>query len=69
MLILITLLKFQSTDKINGIWWRHHCEDNESINCWYLGNEMKYEPEIWYLEVISDDDFDYDITILINWQN
>ena len=30
---------------------------------------MKYEPEIWYLKVIYDDDFDYDIKILINWQN
>ena len=30
---------------------------------------MKYEAEIWYLEVIYDDDFDYDIKILINWQN
>ena len=26
---------------------------------------MKYEAEIWYLEVIYDDDFDYDIKILI----
>ena len=30
---------------------------------------MKYDAEIWYLEVIYDDDFDYDIKILINWQN
>ena len=31
---------------------------------------MKYETEIWYLEVlICDDDFDYAIKILINWQN
>ena len=69
MLIPIMLLKFESTDKINGTWWRHHCEDNENINFWYLGNEMKYEAEIWCSEVIYDDDFDYDIKILINWQN
>ena len=30
---------------------------------------MKYEGEIWYLEVIYDDDFVYDIKIVINWQN
>ena len=30
---------------------------------------MKCEAEIWYLEAIYDDDFDYDIRILINWQN
>ena len=30
---------------------------------------MKYEAKIWYLEVIYDDDFDYDIKILISWQN
>ena len=30
---------------------------------------MKYEAEIWYLEVIYDDDFDFDIKILINWKN
>ena len=30
---------------------------------------MKYEAEIWYSEVIYDDDFDYDIKILINWQH
>ena len=29
---------------------------------------MKNEAEIWSLEVIYDDDFDYDIKILINWQ-
>ena len=28
---------------------------------------MKYEAELWYVEVIYDDDFDYDIKILINW--
>ena len=69
MLIPIMLLEFESTDKINGIWWRHNCEDNKNINCWYLGNEMKHEVEIWYLEVIYDDDFDYDIKILFNKQN
>ena len=42
---------------------------NENIKCWYLGNEMKYEAEMWCLEVIYDDDFDCDIKILINWQN
>ena len=70
MLILVMLLKFESTDKINGIWCRYHnCKDNEDINCWYLSNEMKYEAEIWYLEVIYDYNFDYDMKILINWQN
>ena len=34
-----------------------------------ISNKMKYEAEIWYLEVIYDDDFDYDIKIVINWQN
>ena len=69
MLIPIMLLKFKSPDKINGIWWQHHFKDNENTNCWYLRNEMKYKAEIWYLAVIYDNDFNYEIKILINWQN
>ena len=43
---------------------------NKNINCWYLGNEIKYEAEILCLEVIyDDDDFSNDIKILINSQN
>ena len=38
-------------------------------NCLYLGKEMKYEAEIWYLVVICDADFDYGIKSLLNWQN
>ena len=34
----------------------------------YLGNEIKYEDEIWYLEVIHDADFDYCVGIRINPQ-
>ena len=30
---------------------------------------MKHKAEIYYLEVIYDADFDYDIKISINWQN
>ena len=66
MLILVMPLKFESTDKINGIRWHHHFKNNENINCWYLGIEMKYEGEVWYLEVIYDDNFVYDIKIVIN---
>ena len=29
---------------------------------------MKYEAEIWYLDVICDADFNYGINSLINWQ-
>ena len=29
---------------------------------------MKYEAEIWYLDVICDADFNYGISSLINWQ-
>ena len=38
-------------------------------NCLYLGNELKYETEIWYLEVICDVDLDYATEIRIDHQN
>ena len=41
----------------------------KTYNCLYLGNEMKYEDEICYQEVIYDTDFGNGIKILINWQN
>ena len=46
MLISIMLQKFESTVKIDHIWWRHHFENNENMKCQYLGNEIKYEAEI-----------------------
>ena len=39
------------------------------MKCQYLGNEIKYEAEICYLEMIHDADFDYCIEIRINRQN
>ena len=46
MLISIMLLKFESTVKMDHIWWRHHSEENENMEYQYLGNEIKYEGEI-----------------------
>ena len=37
--------------------------------CLYLGNEKKYEAEIFYVEVTFDTGFDYGIEIGINCQN
>ena len=38
-------------------------------NCQYLGNKMKYEAEICYVEVAYDADFGYGIEIRINCEN
>ena len=38
-------------------------------NCLYLSNDMKYETEIWYSEVIYDADSVYTNEIRINCQN
>ena len=38
------------------------------MKCQYLGNEIKYEAESWYLVVIYDADFDYCIEIHIKRQ-
>ena len=35
----------------------------------YLGNDKKYETDIWYLEVINDADSVYATEIPINCQN
>ena len=42
MLISIVMLKFELIVKINSIWWRHHFEDNENMNCNYLGDGTEY---------------------------
>ena len=39
------------------------------MKCQYLGNEIKYEAEIWKVEAIYDADFDYCIELCINRQN
>ena len=31
----------------------------KTLNCLYLGNNVKYETVIWYSEVICDADSDY----------
>ena len=45
-------------DKINRIRLRHHFEDKKIWNCQYLGNEIKYGAEIWYVKLTYDADFD-----------
>ena len=42
------MLTFEPTDKINQILC-HHFKDNEKQ---YLGNEIKFQVEIWYLKII-----------------
>ena len=64
MLISIMALKFESTVKIDRIRLRHHFEDNKDIKLpIYLGNETKYETEIWYVGLAYDPDFDDGIEI------
>ena len=41
MLILVMLLKFESTNKLMEF------EDNENMKYQYLGDEKKYEAEFW----------------------
>ena len=41
------VLKFESTVKIDQIWWRHNFEDNKNMTCHYLCSEIKYEAEIY----------------------
>ena len=38
------------------------------MKCQYLGNEIKYEVQIWYPEVIYDADIDYCTQIRMNEQ-
>ena len=38
----------------------------KTLNCLYLGNNMKCETVIWYLEVVCDADSDYATEIRIN---
>ena len=58
------------TEKIDRIWWCYHFENNENMKLpIYLGNDMKCETVIWYLEVVCDADSDYATEIQINWQN
>ena len=39
------------------------------MKCQYLGNEIKYDAEVCYVEVAYDAYFTYGIEIRINWQN
>ena len=66
MLISIVVLKFESIVKINSTLKSHQFVDNESMNCKYLADGIKYVAQIWYLEVIRNTDFDYWIEIESN---
>ena len=65
MLILIIVLKFVSTEKTVEFGDVIILKIMRAYKCLYSVNELKYETEIWYLEVFYDADFDYATEIRI----
>ena len=61
MLTSLMVLKFEST--VKSITFDDVIILKENMKCQYLGNETKYEAELWYMEVIHNADFDYYVEI------